>query len=218
MGRTTRYSSRPGFVADEHSLQRIPGGRQVDWSYVTDAYRRGALKVKLSAAASATDTSITVDALPAALSVGMLLYFGQSGEYARVSAPAALAATSVSVEALPADLEDNDEATIPGTGDAGKTIDAGTVMCELSSGKLVPRAIRPGSETSVGLLETDASEMDTAAALSGYGIIIGGVIYENLLPDATGSPAVISSTYKTELQTAGVGTGFAFFQYGDNRS
>ena len=41
-------------------------------------------------------------------------------------------------------------------------------------------------------------------------------MYENLLPEASGDPLAISSTYKTELQTAGVGTGFAFFQYADN--
>lgn len=217
MGRTRSYLSRPGFVVDEHSITREPG-RQIDWGYVTDAYRDNALKAKLNGAASSTDTSLTVDALPAALTVGMLLYFGQSGEYARVTAPAALGATTVSVESLPANLEDDDEAVIPGSGDA-KTIKAGTVMCELSSGKVVPRAIRPASETSIGLLASDAVENSKEAALSGYGIIVGGVIYENLLPDADGgTPSVISSTYKTELQTAGVGTGFSFRQYADNRA
>ena len=59
-------------------------------------------------------------------------------------------------------------------------------------------------------------EGNRSHALSGYGVIIGGSIYENLLPEASGDPAVIDSTYKTELQTAGVGTGFAFFQYSDD--
>jgi hypothetical protein len=92
-------------------------------------------------------------------------------------------------------------------------------MAELSGGKVVPRLNRPGSETSIGILETDATEGDKSAALSGYGLIVGGVVYENLLREATGGPpAVIPSAYKTELQTAGVGTGFGFRQYSDNRS
>jgi hypothetical protein len=81
----------------------------------------------------------------------------------------------------------------------------------------VPRAARPGSETSIGLLTTEALEDSQAAGLSGYGLIVGGVVYENLLPEASGTPATINATYKTELQTAGVGTGFAFVQYGDDR-
>ena len=214
MGRTTSYVSAPAFIGDPASITREPGGRQVDWTYITDAYRSGNEIVKLSAAALADATSISVDALPVALPVGTLLYFASAKEFARVTAPAAAGATSVTVEALPTALEDDDEAVVGGTGHL--TIPAGTVMAELASGKVVPRAIRPGSETSIGLLETAADQTSRSDALSGYGLIIGGVIFENLLPDATGSPAVINSTYKTELQTAGVGTGFAFRQYGDD--
>jgi hypothetical protein len=44
------------------------------------------------------------------------------------------------------------------------------------------------------------------------------VLFENLLPDASGSPAVLPAAYKSELQAAGIGTGFAFEQYADTRS
>jgi hypothetical protein len=214
MGRTTYNVSTPAFVADHHSINRLPTGRQIDWDQVGDSYRDTAEIVKLAAAALADATSLTVDALPVAIQAGTNLYFGQSKEFARVTANAAAGATSLTVEALPSALEDDDEATLGGLGE--KTIPAGTVMAALSSGKMVPRAALPGSETAIGILEATAVENSKSAALSGYGVIIGGSLYENLLPEASGSPAVINSTYKTEMQTAGVGTGFAFFQYADN--
>jgi hypothetical protein len=214
MGRTEYNVSTAAFVADPHSINRLPTGRQIDWDAIGDSYRDTAEIVKLSAAAAADDTTLAVDALPVAIPAGTNLYFGQAKEFARVTANAAAGATSLTVEALPSALEDNDEATIGGAGD--KTIPAGTVMAALSSGKMVPRAARPGSETAIGILESAAVEGSKSAALSGYGVIIGGSIYENLLPEATGTPAVIDSTFKSELQTAGVGTGFAWFQYGDD--
>lgn len=99
-----------------------------------------------------------------------------------------------------------------------KEIKAFTVMCELASGKVIPRADRTGAETASMILETNAIEDDPTAALSGYGMIIGGSLYENLLPDSTGSPKVLPAAYKTELQTAGVSTGFQFEQYADTRA
>lgn len=213
-GWTRTYNSRPSFVGDERSVTREPGGRQIDWDYITDAYRTTVKRVVLNGAVAADAVAITVDALTVALKPGDLLWFGQAKEFVRVTAPAAVGATSVTVEAVPTALEDNDEAIVGGSG--SKVVPAGTVMAELSSGKLVPRAIRPGSETAIGILETNATEDSRTDALSGYGLIVGGVLYENLLPEASGSPAVINSTYKTELQAAGVGTGFAFRQFSDN--
>lgn len=213
MGRTYLSNSRVGFAVDPHSLVRN-GGVQVDWDRVSAAYQDSAAVVTMNGAATAADTSITVDPLPIPLFAGQTLYFGQTGEFALVTAFAAAGATSVSVQALPQGLEDNDTATVGGAG--AKVIPAGTVVCKLTGGKVVPRAIRPGSETAIGILESDAIEGAREDALSGYGCIIGGAIYENLLPEASGSPAVINSTYKTELQTAGVGTGFAFYQYADD--
>jgi hypothetical protein len=44
---------------------------------------------------------------------------------------------------------------------------------------------------------------------------IGG-LYENLLPDATGTPKVLPAQYKTELTAAGCT--FKFHQYADSRA
>lgn len=70
----------------------------------------------------------------------------------------------------------------------------------------------------IGLIETGANEDSDTDALTGYGLLIGGVFYENMLPDASGSPKVLPSAYKAELQTVGVGTGFSWQTYADNRS
>jgi len=67
-----------------------------------------------------------------------------------------------------------------------------------------------------GMLVSNAVENSKSDSVSGYGIIVGGNLYENLLPDATGTPAVLSDEIKTELANAG--TGFYFEQYGDSRT
>ena len=54
------------------------------------------------------------------------------------------------------------------------------------------------------------------AMLTGYGLIVGGVIHENLLPDATDTPRTLAAPIKTELNAAG--TGFAWRTYNDGRA
>jgi len=70
--------------------------------------------------------------------------------------------------------------------------------------------------TALGLLISEANEDDPAEALTGYGILVGGVIFDNLLPDATGSPLSIGSTKKTALSTAGCT--FKWEMYVDSRA
>lgn len=95
-----------------------------------------------------------------------------------------------------------------------KVLKGGTVIGELlGTGKVSPRVVTTNPAT--GILETDAVEGDPSAALSGYGVIIGGAVYEALLPEAAGSPRVLASAVKTELQAAG--TGFAFLTFSDVR-
>ena len=96
-----------------------------------------------------------------------------------------------------------------------KVLKAGTAMGKLlGNGKVSPRVVT--TNPAVGLLASDAVEGDTNAPLSGYGLINGGVIYESLLPDATGGPPkALPAAIKTELAAAG--TGFAFLPYSDAR-
>jgi hypothetical protein len=157
--------------------------------------------------------------LTGAIPAGTTLYFGEAGELARTTAAAAVGATSVATDALPAALESGDSATYVPDLAAPKVIPAGTRMGDAGTdGKIYPRVVT--TNPAKFLLATDAVEevLGFAGHLnrSSYGVIRGGVVYENLLPGATGSPKVIPSAEKTELQTAGVGTGFSFVQYRDS--
>jgi hypothetical protein len=97
-----------------------------------------------------------------------------------------------------------------------KILKAGTVIGTLlGAGKISPRVLTTNPAT--GILETDAVEGSKTDSLSGYGVIIGGVIYEAFLPDSTGSPRVLPAAMKTELQMAGVSTGFVFTKFEDVR-
>lgn len=98
--------------------------------------------------------------------------------------------------------------------DGNKLLPAGTIVSELPDGRIVPRT--DGIEyagDAIGILRTAAHEKSEVAALSGYGVVIGGVVYENLLPDhGDGS----FDTFKTELHAAG--PGFRFETYEDSRA
>jgi hypothetical protein len=175
---------------------------------------------EVSAKANSGATSIAVVALGATANTGLTAVFGGGPKLAELSAGvvAAATATTIPVNALALPIENNDVATLAGTG--AKFIPAGKAMVEVSN-KLVPRANRPGSENNIGFLETDAIEGEISAAKTGYGLIIGGVLFENLLPDATGgTTGTLPDAYKTELVNATnpKATGFAFEQYADNRS
>lgn len=98
--------------------------------------------------------------------------------------------------------------------DGKKFIKAGTVVGDLlGAGKVSPRVVT--TNPAVGILETDAVEGQEHHALSGYGMLIGGALYEALLPQSSGTPRVLAAAIKTELNAAG--TGFAFIKYSDLR-
>lgn len=96
-----------------------------------------------------------------------------------------------------------------------KWLKAGTpVGSLLGSGKIGPRV--DTTNPAIGLLRTTAVQDEPQAALSGYGIVTGNaVVYENMIPGAAGTPAVLDQDIKDEL--AASGTGWAWRQYVDNR-
>lgn len=207
MGRTHYFEQSQKFIANVHSLERSIG-RQINWEDVPDQFKRTSVLVKLDGAASADDTSITVDALLGEIPKGALLHFGESKEFAKVTATAAIGATSITVEALPEALEDNDEAYYGGKG--AKVIPAGSVMAKLASGKLCLRAHRPASEAATHVLENPAVEDDETADLA-HGCLVGGVFFENMMPDYSHADW---ATFKTELAAAGLG--YVWETYADN--
>lgn len=181
----------------------IPSGTILDWTGAGEYS-------KTTADAAAGATSLTVEALDAQIESGDTANYPGTAQrmLAKLSAAAAAAATSITVYPLTGPIPDNSTATYTTGGSGDKVIQAGTVMCELSGGKIVPRVVRPGSEAAIGLLMNTATENDRNAALSGHGVIVGGVIYETLLPETI-------TSYKTELETNG--TSWVWATYSDSR-
>lgn len=215
MGRVNTTVSHAPFIADPTSISRLGGGRQIDWANVPDRYRIGAVVVTLTANAAQGATSLTVTALNGAIPNGTLLDFGGT-KTARLTTAAVAGATTVAVAATPTAMVTGDLATYLGLMPGKKFLPAGTAIGEIlnATGLVSPRIVT--TNPAAGLLETNAREDEQFAPITGYGIIAGGVIYENLLPDATGSPKTLPSAIKTEL--AANSTGFRFESYGDSRS
>jgi hypothetical protein len=217
MPRTTSNPSVAGFVVDPSSVDRLDG-RQIDWTQVGEERRETpgtAIVIVVVGAAGAAGgaTSVPVAALSAAIPSGTTLDFG-GAKFARLTAPAAIGAVTLTVAALPTALVSGDTATYAGTkGSGNKVLKAGTAVGELlGAGKIGPRVLT--TNPAVGLLATTAVENDPVASRSGYGVIAGGIVYENLLPDAVAG--VVPAGIKTEL--AANSKGFLFQTYGDDRS
>lgn len=209
---------RPNFVADWESVDRDTG-HTIDWALVGNEFRVGAALITSPAGAAAAAVSLPVSALTVAIPAGTLLTFGTL-ENVRVTTAAAVGAVALAVDPLPDAIEAGDTAAYVPNYQAPKVVPAGTRMgvTGTTNGRMAPRTATNPAEF---ILLTDAVE-PTGSAQAGhlnrgaYGVIRGGVLYENLLPGATGSPATINATEKTELQTAGRGTGYAFVQYRDS--
>lgn len=76
----------------------------------------------------------------------------------------------------------------------------------------VPRSMGRGD--AIGILEASAVQGDPSASLSGYGVLVGGPINENMLPDAVNGE--LDELWKDELRRTG--TGFSWHYYQDNRT
>jgi hypothetical protein len=202
----TSYSlSRVRAVVDESSLERVMGA-QIDWASVT-ADADGAKRVKAGTVVSRkadgkvqprsytqtlTSVSVTSNVATATkvahgLSVGEQIYVsGASLSYVN------------GVKTI-ASVPDADTITFAATGSNASA--TGTILA---------------SRVATEILETDATDLNQAEAYTGYGSLVGGVLYENLLPDATGTPKVLPSEYKTELASADCT--FKFRQFADTRA
>lgn len=70
--------------------------------------------------------------------------------------------------------------------DGRKFLPAGTLVGVNDDGQLIPAAPADGEEDPAnvfGILVTSAHENLPSDAKTGYGVYVGGVFYENLLPD-----------------------------------
>lgn len=217
MGRTTLGHAIAGFIVDPNNVDRI-GGRQVDWAHVGEDRRETpglAPVVVVAGAAAQNAVSLPVTALSGPIPSGTALDFG-TDEFAVTTADVAAGAVAIPVRALANALEGGETATYAGrAGSGNKVLKAGTAVGEtLGAGLVSPRV--QGTNAAIGLLATDAVENDPVAPKSGYGIIVGATVFENLLPDAVAG--VLAAGIKTELNTAGASRGFLFETYSDDRA
>lgn len=171
--------------------------------------------MQLTADAAAGAVSLTVEALEVAWESGDTATSPAIRQLVYVTEDADEGDTEITVAPLDFWVNDGATATI-GITTGGRFIPAGTVMDLLSSGKVVPSALGTGGVTAIGILETNAEEEARSDAITGYSVLQSGIFYENFLPEASGSPATISSTWKTELLARG---GYWIFQqHSDNTS
>lgn len=202
---TTYSFSRARAIADESSLERTPGA-QIDWSVIT-ADADGAKRVKAGAVVSrmasgkvqprAYAQSITSVVVTSNVATATKVAHGYSvGEQVYVSGGSlAYANGLVTVATVPT----ADTFTYAATG-ANATA-TGTIVA---------------SRAATEILETDATDLNLAESYSGYGSIVAGVLYANLLPDSAGTPKVLPAQYVTELKNANCT--FKFVQYADTRA
>lgn len=201
---------RPDFLVDPGSADRN-AGRKVDWNQVPDTYRdTPGFDVTIGAGgALAGATTVPVTALSAPLPAGsrLILTGASAGDIQfRTSAAAAAGATELTTEALPEAVTAADVYAWGGSGN--KKLPHGEPIQEDPTTGLVFPA-DDDTTSAVGLLEGPALENDLAAPLTGYGMIVGGVVYRDLVPHLT-------EDKETALKANG--TGFKFEDYDDSRA
>lgn len=90
-------------------------------------------------------------------------------------------------------------------------IESGTIVAKLANGKIIPRADVAGAETAIGFLVGTQVEGEKGKNRHAVGVLVGGVVIENRLPDKDDGDL---ATYKTELAAAG--TGIVYETYANN--
>jgi hypothetical protein len=160
-----QQNGAPSFIADLLAREHVlAGGAKIDAAAFNSA---DAVKVVVNdAAAAAADTSVTVEALPAALPAAAILAF-DDGTFARLSAAADAGATTLAVDALSADISDNAVAYYNAPG-APKRVASGTLVgCTFAELEAAP-ALTDG--VPAGLLWGPAADADD---------IVHFVVYDN---------------------------------------
>jgi hypothetical protein len=206
MALTTRTVATMRYVVDESSLERA-GGHQIDWTSVTNTDADGTKYIKAGTVVGSTSagllqprafsvapTSIVVSSNVA--TVTLADHGFSAGEYVTISGA--------------------NESYVNGTFEIASVPDADTFTYATTGADATASGTITMSRRAIGILETDATQNAPAASLSGYGLLVGGVLYETLLPDATGSPLALPAAYKSELAAAGCT--FKYTSYADSRA
>ena len=204
---TTRTLTTLRPVVDEASLERTTGA-QVQWSRVTATNADSAKIVRAFAVVGRTASGALVPRSVAATLTSVVV----TANVATVT----LVAHGYAV---------GDVITVAGANlayaNGRKTVltvpTADTFTVEATGGNATATGTITGNYAAVGFIETDATQNAPAEAATGYGVVVGGVIYESILPDASGGPPkTLSAAIKAELVTSGCT--FKFAPYTDSRA
>lgn len=202
MSLTTTSLTRLRPYADESSLERA-GGHQIDWAAIAaingvKQIRAGTVMGRKAGKVQPCAVGVTLTSVVVASNVATATLTGHGfavGDVITVAGANLAYANGVkTIVSVP----DANTFTFEATGaDAAAT---GTITARVAAQQII---------------ETDATEGARAESLSGYSMLVGGVLYENLLPDAAGDPKAVPAAYKAELTTAGCS--FKWVRYADSR-
>jgi len=205
MALTSYDLSRVRPVVDESSLERTPGA-QIDWADITagsDGMKRviqgTVMSRKASGKLTPRSTSITLTSVVVASNVATAT---KTNHGYSVGDQVYIAGSNLSYA--------------NGLKTVASVPDANTFTYAASGANATATGTITSNYSATHILETNATDSNNAEALTGYSALLGGVLYENLLPDATGSPKTLPPQYKTELTAAGCT--FKFHQYADSRA
>jgi hypothetical protein len=172
----------------------IPAGAVLQFS------GSGAGFAKLTAAAAAAATTLTVEALPEDIDNAATATFAGGTKQARLTAAAAAAATSLTVDELQFAVVDNETATYAGT-IGGKNIPSGTLLGRTIAEREAGTAFGPWatSDDEVYLLAFDVTDALTNADCELYRNGQTSIVKENFLPGWT---TLWTSNMKAALRAA----------------
>ena len=184
--------SNYGFVVDSDSV-RLSSGAQFDWASVADSRKNDDLKkvVKAGTVVAKRSNGKIIPRADKSVAITSLTDDG-SNEITAVATAHGLA-TDDTIVIEGADARFLGTFVITVTGANGFTYTTtGATSAGVSAGTLT------GSFPAYGLLIGEAREDAPEHATTGYGVMIGGHFFENLLADATGTPPnkVLPAAYK----------------------
>jgi hypothetical protein len=206
MPQLTTYSfSRARAVADESSIERL-GGHQVAFDLLT----AGADGAKIVAPFTVVGRRVDGRIVPCARSFSISALTVASNVATATSTAHGLAVGDRITVAGSNLAYANGTVIVVSVADANTFTYAATGANATATGTITFRF------AAMGIIETGANDKNLAEALTGNSVIVGGVLFETLLPDATGTPKALPAAYKAEL--AAVGCTFKYVVYADSRA
>lgn len=204
MGRETFQIARPGFIADADSIARNTG-RTIDFARVPDSYKNadGNKVVPGSTVLSLLGSGKVVPRKSTKKTITNLTEDGGTA-----------VATSAAHGYEVGDTVEIIDATV--TAYNGTKVITAVTENTYSFAQTGTPADDAGGATSFikanSILLTDAVENSKNAPVNGQGVVLGGVLYENLMAENADDDF---ETFKAELKEAG--TGYVFDTYSDSR-